>query len=67
MIRHFTAALSREDKWVVAQCIEVDVASQGRTESEALRNLQAALALHFERPAATSMPELRPLQVETVA
>jgi predicted RNase H-like HicB family nuclease len=67
MIRNFTAAITREDKWIVAQCIEIDVASQGRTEAEAMRNLREAIALHFEAPVATTTPKLRPLEVETVA
>ena len=25
----FTASISREDDWFIAQCLEVDVASQG--------------------------------------
>ncbi|EMI71399.1 hypothetical protein LEP1GSC072_0998 [Leptospira noguchii str. Bonito] len=33
----------QEKKIYVAQCLEVDVASQGETEEEALSNLQEAL------------------------
>lgn len=43
-----TAAVTREGTWYVAQCLEVDVASQGETVEEALTNLQEAIALHFE-------------------
>ena len=50
----FKASLRREDGWVTAQCLEVDVASQGRGEEEALANLQEALALHFEVLRATA-------------
>ena len=32
----------------MAQCLEVDVASQGETEEEALANLEEALELFFE-------------------
>jgi predicted RNase H-like HicB family nuclease len=32
----------------VAQCVEVDVASQGETVEEALRNLQEAIELYFD-------------------
>ena len=38
----------REDTWYVAQCLDVDVASQGRTEQLALKNIQEALQLYFE-------------------
>jgi predicted RNase H-like HicB family nuclease len=44
----FTAAVHREEDWYVAQCLEVDVASQGRTIDEALANLAEAAALYLE-------------------
>ncbi len=53
MKRIFTATIWQEGDWFVAQCLEVDVASQGRTEAEALENLREALELHFEPPQAT--------------
>jgi len=40
MKRPFPATVWREGKWFVSQCLEVDVASQGRTEEEALENLK---------------------------
>ncbi len=58
MKRTFTAAVWQEGNWFVAQCLEVDIASQGRTEAEALENLWEALELHFEPPQATIMPKL---------
>lgn len=61
--RKFTASISREGKWFVAQCLEVDVASQGRSEAAALKNLREALALHFTPPVATQVPKLRPVEV----
>ncbi len=67
MKREFKASLWREDAWVIAQCLEVDVASQGRDEEEALANLQEALALHFEAPRATETPRIRPIEVEVSA
>jgi predicted RNase H-like HicB family nuclease len=67
MKQEFNASLWREDGWVIAQCLEVDVASQGRSEEEALANLQEALALHFEPPQATAAPEIRPIEVEVSA
>ena len=44
------ARIVKEGDWYVAQCLEVDVASQGETEDEALENLREALELHFEDP-----------------
>lgn len=46
--RTLTAALHREEDWYVAQCLEVDVASQGQTIDEALGNLAEAVELYLE-------------------
>lgn len=43
-----TAAIRREGPWWVAQCLEVDVASQGETVEAASNNLREALELYFE-------------------
>ena len=43
-----TAAITRDGEWLVAQCLEVDVASQGRSVEEARENLAEALVLYFE-------------------
>ena len=56
MKQTFTASIWQEDEWFVAQCIEVDVASQGKNENEALENLRDALELHFTPPVATLVP-----------
>lgn len=56
---NFTASVTREGRWFVAQCLEVDVASQGRSEKSALANLAEALELHFETPIATAKPRIR--------
>jgi predicted RNase H-like HicB family nuclease len=64
MKQKFTAHIWREDEWLVAQCIEVDVASQGKTPEEALANLRDALELHFTPPVATLAPQLHTLEVE---
>jgi predicted RNase H-like HicB family nuclease len=61
--RTFTASITQEDEWYVAQCLEVDVASQGESAEDALRNLGEALALHFTPPVASALPELRPVEV----
>jgi predicted RNase H-like HicB family nuclease len=46
--RNLTAAVHREDDWYVSQCLEVDVASQGRTIDEALANLAEAVVLYLD-------------------
>ncbi|MEH2088976.1 type II toxin-antitoxin system HicB family antitoxin [Nostoc sp.] len=64
MKRTFTASVWQESNWFVAQCLEIDIASQGETETEALANLEEALSLHFEPPIATIIPQIKTLQVE---
>ena len=48
----------------MAQCLEVDVASQGETGAEALINLKEALELHFALASATVIPQVRTIEVE---
>ena len=48
MVMRLTAAVTHEGSWYVARCLEVEVASQGRTLDEALANLREALELYFE-------------------
>jgi predicted RNase H-like HicB family nuclease len=67
MKRPFAATVWREGKWYISQCLEVDVASQGETEEEALANLKEALELHFEPPQATRPPKVRTIEVEVGA
>jgi predicted RNase H-like HicB family nuclease len=67
MKRSFAATVWREGRWFVSQCLEVDVASQGATEQEALENLREALELHFEPPQATRPPKVRSIEVEVGA
>jgi len=55
MKRTFTASVWQEGDWFVAQCLEVDIVSQGETEEEALANLREALELHFEPSCDTSV------------
>ena len=76
--QRFTASVWREGEWYVAQCLEVDAASQGETEDEALANLREALAnlrealanlrealeLYFEPPTPTVAPHVRTLEAE---
>lgn len=40
--------ITKEDNWYVASSIETNVASQGHTIEEALKNLKEALELYFE-------------------
>ena len=38
----------KEDKYYVAQCLNVDISSFGETKKEALANLSEAVELYFE-------------------
>jgi predicted RNase H-like HicB family nuclease len=67
MKRPFAVTAWREGKWYVSQCLEVDVASQGETEEEALANLKEAIELHFEPPLATRPPQVSVIEAEVGA
>jgi predicted RNase H-like HicB family nuclease len=67
MKRPFSATVWREGQWYVSQCLELDVASQGETEDEALANLKEAIELHLEPPQATHPPQVRVIEVEVGA
>ena len=46
--RTLQVVLYEEDGGYVAQCLNVNVASDGNTEQEALANIREALELYFE-------------------
>ena len=64
MKREFSATITKDGDWYVAQCLEVDVASQGETEDETLENLREALELHFEQPRATELPKVKKVEAD---
>lgn len=64
MKQRFTASVWREGSWFVAQCHEIDVASQGETEADALTNLHEAIELHYSEPVATAAPTTHTFEVE---
>ena len=62
----------KEDKWFVAKALEVEIASQGKGEEEALSNLKEALELYFEDQtkielAPVSKPKLQDLSIQVNA
>ena len=59
----FTASISQEGKMFIAQCLEIDVVSQGESEDDAINNLKEALELYLEPPRPTVMPKLRKFEV----
>ncbi len=66
MKRKFTASVWREDDWYIAQAHEVDVASQGETEQEALRNLVEAIELSCEYPSVVNLDGERFITLHTI-
>jgi len=63
------AAVSRDGDWYVAQCLEVDVASQGETIEGTLANLAEALELYFEDEPVPNAPQpiVAPVEVRLPA
>ena len=59
----FTASISQEGELFIAQCLEIDVASQGKSEDDAINNLKEALELYLEPPRPTVMPKLRKFEI----
>jgi len=51
--------VQKEENWYVANCIENNVASQGKTIEEALSNLKEAIQLYYE----DEKPEIEEKQV----
>ena len=45
---YFTSIIWKEGKYYVAQCLDVDVSSFGKTKALALKNLREALELYWE-------------------
>ena len=64
MKQTFSASVWREEGWFIAQCLEIDVASQGESEEEALKNLREALELYLDPPHPTIEPRVRTIEVE---
>jgi hypothetical protein len=63
-MKQFRASVWPEGELLVAQCLDVDIASQGETEEEALEALREALTLHFSPPVATETPKIATLEIE---
>lgn len=68
-MKRIHSVLWKEDKWYVAKALEVEVASQGRNEKEALWNLKEALELYFEdktelETAPVQKPKLQDLSIQ---
>jgi len=67
MTLKFHARVFREEDVFIAQCMELDVASEGDTPEDALSMLKEALELHFEPPLPDEQPELYEIEIESRA
>ncbi|MBI2011409.1 type II toxin-antitoxin system HicB family antitoxin [Candidatus Daviesbacteria bacterium] len=68
-MRKVHSVVWKEDEWFVAKALEVEVASQGKSEKEALDNLKEALELYFEDQAQIDLapvqkPKLQDLSIQ---
>ncbi len=43
-----TIIIKQEEEWFVANCLENNIASQGKTIDKAIENLKEAIALYYE-------------------
>ena len=67
-MKRIHSVIWKEDKWYVAKALEVEIASQGKSEKEALDNLKEAVELYFEDEAnieltPVSRPKLQNISV----
>lgn len=44
----YNVMIQKEEEWYVAKCLDNNVASQGKTIEEALKNLREALELYIQ-------------------
>ncbi|KYK35175.1 MAG: hypothetical protein AYK19_22500 [Theionarchaea archaeon DG-70-1] len=61
----YHAVISKEKDWIVAVCPEVDVASEGKTVEEAMKNLKEAVELYLEDENLESLT-IKEIQVKTL-
>lgn len=44
----YNVIIQKEDEWYVARCIDNNIASQGKTVEESIKNLKEAIELYYE-------------------
>lgn len=59
-----TALIWQEDDLYVAKCLELSIASQGKTKRDALKSLEEALELYFEDETVPVLPRINKVTVE---
>lgn len=60
----FTGIVVRENTGFSALCVELDVASDGRTIKEAKKNLLEAVSLYVETAIENNLPIVRPVPLD---
>ena len=60
----FTGAIFKEGRWYVSLCLDLDVASQGKTPREARKMLAEAVTLYLETCFENNLPYMRPVPPE---
>ena len=53
----FSSVVSKEGKWYVAHCPELEITSQGKSVESALENLREAIELYLQDEDAEEAPE----------
>lgn len=71
-MKRLHSVIWKEDKLYVAKALEVEIASQGKSQKEALDNLKEALELYFEDQSGAeltpvSKPSLQDLSIQVHA
>lgn len=64
--RRLSYVVYQEDDGFVARCLDVNVASEGDTELEAIGNLREALELYFEDAPAADTPLVEHAHVDSL-
>ncbi len=44
----YNVVVQKEENWYVAKCIDNNIASQGKTIEESIKNLKEAIELYYE-------------------
>lgn len=63
--KYFHYVIWKEGKWFVARCLEIELASQGKTEKEAVKNLIEALELYLEDAPQLELAEIKQPKLQT--
>jgi len=64
--KHIKSVVWKEGKHYIAQSLNVDVSSFGKTKREALANLQEALELYFEDRKGNLTPKVERPEIVTL-